>query len=139
MKDKISIDDLSQEISERLSVYQSDTAKKVYTATAKTMKRFVKLTKKRAPRQKIRAKSKSKRQPGTFAKAIRSTVDDNGIAGAKGTWYVGGDEYRLTHLLVNGHQLRQGGRAEGDSFLSDSFDEIADVYIKSLEEAVKGD
>ena len=138
-KDKISIDDLADAIGERLRVYQGETAHKVLNVTQKTMKRFVKITKQRAPRQLFNANRKSKRQPGTFAKAIRSTVEDNGITGSKGIWYVGGDEYRLTHLIVNGHQLRQGGRTKGDPFLENALEEIADEYIKGIEEAVKND
>ena len=138
-KDKISIDDLADAIGERLRVYQGETAHKVLNVTQKTMKRFVKITKQRAPRQLFNANRKSKRQPGTFAKAIRSTVEDNGITGSKGIWYVGGDEYRLTHLLVNGHQLRQGGRTKGNPFLDNALEEIEKEYIKGLEEAVKND
>lgn len=138
-KDKISIDDLADAIGERLRVYQGETAHKVLSVTQKTMKRFVKITKQRAPRQLFNANRKSKRQPGTFAKAIRSTVEDNGITGSKGIWYVGGDEYRLTHLIVNGHQLRQGGRTKGNPFLDNSLDEISEEYIKGIEEAVKND
>lgn len=138
-KDKISIDDLADAIGERLRVYQGETAHKVLNVTQKAMKRFVKITKQRAPRQLFNANRKSKRQPGTFAKAIRSTVEDNGITGSKGIWYVGGDEYRLTHLIVNGHQLRQGGRTKGNPFLDNSLDEISEEYIKGLEEAVKND
>lgn len=126
--DKITIDDLADAINERMTVYQSDTVRKVLKVTKNTMKRFVKITKQTAPRR-----------TGKFAKAIRSTVEDNGITGSKGIWYVGGKEYRLTHLLVNGHQLRQGGRTKGDPFLENALEEIADEYIKGIEEAVKND
>ena len=126
--DKITIDDLADAINERMTVYQSDTARKVLKVTKNTMKRFVKITKQTAPRR-----------TGKFAKAIRSTVEDNGITGSKGIWYVGGKEYRLTHLLVNGHQLRQGGRTKGDPFLENALESVADEYIKGIEEAVKND
>lgn len=126
--DKITIDDLADAINERMTVYQSDTARKVLKVTKNTMKRFVKITKQTAPRR-----------TGKFAKAIRSTVEDNGVVGSKGVWYVGGDEYRKTHLIVNGHQLRQGGRTKGDPFLENALEEIADEYIKGIEEAVKND
>ena len=127
-KDKISIDDLADAIGERLTVYQSETARKILGVNKSTMKRFVKITKQTAPRR-----------TGKFAKAIRSTVEDNGITGSKGIWYVGGKEYRLTHLLVNGHQLRQGGRTKGDPFLENALESVADEYIKGIEEAVKND
>ena len=126
--DKITIDDLADAINERMTVYQSDTARKVLKVTKNTMKRFVKITKQTAPRR-----------TGKFAKAIRSTVEDNGITGSKGIWYVGGKEYRLTHLIVNGHQLRQGGRTKGNPFLDNALEEIEKEYIKGLEEAVKND
>lgn len=138
-KDKISIDDLADAIGERLTVYRSETAHKVLNVTKKTMRRFVKITKQTAPRQTADPKRKGTLRAGTFAKAIRSTVEDNGITGSKGIWYVGGDEYRLTHLIVNGHQLRQGGRTKGDPFLENALEEIADEYIKGIEEAVKND
>ena len=126
--DKITIDDLADAINERMTVYQSDTARKVLKVTKNTMKRFVKITKQTAPRR-----------TGKFAKAIRSTVEDNGITSSKGIWYVGGKEYPLTHLLVNGHQLRQGGRTKGDPFLENALESVADEYIKGIEEAVKND
>ena len=138
-KDKISIDDLTDAIGERLTVYQSETAHKVLNVTKKTMRRFVKITKQTAPRQTVNPKRKRTLRAGTFARAIRSTVEDNGITGSKGIWYVGGDEYRLTHLLVNGHQLRQGGRTKGDPFLENALESVADEYIKGIEEAVKND
>ena len=125
---KITIDDFADAIGERLTVYQSETARKILGVTKSTMKRFVKITKQTAPRR-----------TGKFAKAIRSTVEDNGVVGSKGVWYVGGKEYRLTHLLINGHQLRQGGRTKGDPFLENALESVADEYIKGIEEAVKND
>ena len=107
MKDKITVADLADAINERMTVYQSGTARKVLKVTKNTMKRFVKITKQTAPRQTADPKRKGTLRAGTFARAIRSTVEDNGITGSKGIWYGGGDEYRLSHLLVNGHQLRQ--------------------------------
>ena len=137
--DKITIDDLADAFNERLTVYQTDKARKVLKVTKNTMKRFVKITKQTAPRQTADPKRKGTLRAGTFAKAIRSTVEDNGITGSKGIWYVGADEYRLTHLLVHGHQLRQGGRTKGDPFLENALESVADEYIKGIEEAVKND
>ena len=136
---KITIDDLADAIGERVTVYQSEKAHKVLNVTKKAMRRFVKITKQTAPRQTADPKRKGTLRAGTFARAIRSTVEDNGLTGSKGIWYVGGKEYRLTHLLVNGHQLRQGGRTKGDPFLENALESVADEYIKGIEEAVKND
>ncbi len=134
---RITIDELSEAIGERLDLYRAETAKKVFRATDKSIKRLVRRTKELAPRHS--RQMNNRRQPGTFAGQIRSVTENGGVKGSKGTWYVGGSEYRLTHLLVHGHQLRQGGRAEGDDFLERSVDEVAKDYIREMEEAVKDD
>ncbi len=134
---RITIDKLSDAITERLDLYRTDTAKKVFRATDKTVKRLVRITKKRAPRH--TGYLSGDRRPGTFAKEIRGKTENGGVSGSSGVWYVGGKEYRLTHLLVHGHQLRQGGRAAGDDFLEKSVDEVAAEYVKELEEALKDD
>lgn len=136
---KVSVDDIADAINKQLDLYSSETAKRVLKVTNKTIRRFVKLTRQRAPKQNYNQKRKGTRRAGTFAKAIRSTVEDNGVLGSKGIWYVGGDEYRLTHLLVNGHQLRQGGRSPGNPFLDNSLEEVAEEYVRGIEEAVKND
>ena len=43
-------------------------------------------------------------------------------------------EYRLTHLLANGHALRQGGRATGDPFLANA----CRIHSAKFEARVKG-
>jgi len=50
------------------------------------------------------------------------------------TWHVGGDEYRLTHLLENGHALNQGGRAKKYPHIK--FGE--ELAIRRMEEVTRG-
>lgn len=138
-KDKISVSDLEKAINNRLDVYNSSIAKSVFKVTRKTIRNLVKITKPKAPKQDIKDSVKSTHRSGTFANSITSTVEDNGIIGSTGIWYVRGDEYRLTHLLVNGHQNRDGTRTPGNPFLDDSLEEIADKYIKEIKEAIKND
>ena len=139
MKDKIAVKDIAEAIGTRLNTYRSETAQHVFTVTKSSIRQLVKLTRQRAPRQRYVGSRKATHRSGTFARAIRSTVEDNGIIGAKGIWYVKAPEYRLTHLLVHGHQLRQGGRARGSDFLETSVDEVTEEFIKGLKEASKGD
>ena len=49
------------------------------------------------------------------------------------TWYVKNPEYRLTHLIKNGHQTRNGGRTKGNDFIDKNF-KIAE---KEMEEKIK--
>ena len=52
-------------------------------------------------------------------------------------WYVKGPDYRLSHLLENGHALRNGGRVEGTHFIQKAADPIIEAYIKAVEEVIK--
>lgn len=132
MANKISIDDLSKAIGKSVEVYSQKTSKKIRKATKKATRKFTALTRERAPRSK---KEKKKH----FADSITSTVEESVSGGSKGIWYVKDPDYRLTHLLEHGHQLRNGGRVEGTHFVQKSLDEITDDYLKDLEEAVKDD
>lgn len=136
--DKITIDDLADAIGERLTVYQSETAHKVLNVTKKTMRRFVKITKQTAPRQTADPKRKGTLRAGTFARAIRSTVEDNGITGSKGIWYVGGKEYRLTHLLEFGHKTSRGNRTKAEPHIAPAAERIINEYVKGISEIVRG-
>ena len=52
-------------------------------------------------------------------------------------WYVAGSDYRLSHLLENGHALRDGGRVEGTHFIQKASDPILEEYLKAVEEVIK--
>lgn len=87
---------------------------------------------------------KNKRKPGTYRNSLKLTYSRK-EAGAS-AWssktdagyalvYASGKEYRLTHLLENGHALRQGGRARGVTHWSDAeqkAEEILDRDINKL-------
>lgn len=128
MANKISIDDLSKAIRKSVEVYSKETSKKIHKATKKTMRKFVKISREKAPKD-----------TGSFSTHISSTIEQNIFGDSKGIWYVKDPDYRLTHLLEHGHQLRNGGRVEGTHFVQKSLDEITDDYLKDLEEAVKDD
>ena len=91
----------------------ADEARKVVDQTTEE---FVKDTKEKAPKRKVAG-----RPPGTYARHISSKVGVNSLHNYSKVWYVRSPEHTLTHLLNFGHGLRQGGRWEGDPFLTNSW------------------
>ena len=123
---KIKIDDLDKAISGQFSEYNSNVAARILKLTKTQTRKLVKLTRQRAPKR-----------TGSFRKHISSVVEDNGVFGAKGTWYVKAPDCRLTHLLVHGHQKRNGGRTKPDGFLETSLSEVEEEYLEGIKKAVK--
>ncbi len=125
MKDTISINDLDRAIAEQLDNYSSAVTQRVRKVTTGAIRKLVRKTRERAPKD-----------TGSFAGHIASTYEDGGST-YKGIWYVKAPDYRLTHLLVHGHQKRNGGRTKPNDFLSTSLEEVESEYIKEIEKAVE--
>ena len=52
-------------------------------------------------------------------------------------WYVKAPNYRLSHLLNNGHATRNGGRVQGTNFIGIANDEIQKEYEDDLSKEIK--
>jgi hypothetical protein len=128
MANTIQIDQLSQAIEQELTLYSTDVIEGVKKETKKHIKRLVDETKATAP-------------VGNRSRHYKDNISSRKIEETERSvtyqWYVKGSDYRLSHLLNNGHALRNGGRYEGTKFISKAEVSIIEDYEKAIEEVCK--
>lgn len=124
---KIGINQLSAALQETLDVYHKGVTDAVNEATEKAAKSLVKRTKATAP---VGAR-------GSFRKNITSKKLKTALNGDTYVWYVKPPDHRLTHLLVHGHETRNGGRAKSDPFLQNALNATLPEYEADVREAVQ--
>lgn len=124
----VSVDQLSEAIAKELTLYSERVITGVKKEAKKSMDRLVKDTKATAP-------------VGNRKKHYRDSIKSKKVAendrSVSYLWYVDGSDYRLSHLLENGHALRNGGRVPGTHFIKNASDPILLQYIQAVEEVIK--
>lgn len=129
MANTINPGDLSDAISSELKLYAKDIQERCAKAGEASIKELVKRTKATAP--------VGKRKYDHFKDSISYKKFSERIGSTRYVWYVKAPNYRLTHLLVNGHQTRNGGRTRANPFLRNALDEILPQYEQSIKEAIQ--
>lgn len=124
----IQIDELNDAIANALEEYNESVIAGLKTNTKKAMKDLVANTKVTAP---VGKRDKHYRDH------ITSRILSESTFGITMLWYVSGSDYRLSHLLNNGHALRDGGRYPGTNFIGKSVDHILPWYLNAIEEVLK--
>lgn len=125
----ISVDKLSETIEQELTLYSEDIIEAVKKQAKESMDLLVRETKATAPVGKRKKHYKN---------SIKSKKLSENSKSISYLWYVDGSDYRLSHLLENGHALRDGGRYAGTHFIQKATDPILEDYEKAIEEACKG-
>ncbi len=125
MGDNIPIDELAEAITRVMEEYNDEKVKELKKITGQAMNELVANTKEDAP---VGRRRKHYRDNITS-----KTVMEN-YYGISKLWYVKGNDYRLSHLLNNGHALRDGKRYEGTNFIRINTDKITAKYILQIEE-----
>lgn len=79
------------------------------------------------------------RNRAKFRDHIASRSSKDRLHRSEHLWYVKKPEYRLTHLLVHGHRIRNTSRkTRANPFLENALNRVLKKYEKDVEEAVKG-
>lgn len=128
MSKVIEIDALASEIQGILDNYNNQIVKGVKKETKKAMKDLVANTKADAP---VGKRKRHYRDSITSKKVLEN--NDGLIM----RWYVKGSDYRLTHLLENGHATRNGGRTKAFKFVSKNVDRIEAWYLPALKGVIE--
>lgn len=129
-KSAIQIKDLGAAIEKELTLYSKDVQDKVNKAGAHAIKEVERKTKDTAP---FNARAYHQH----FADLIATKTENSRTGDKKFIWYVKPPAHRLTHLLVHGHETRDGGRTKADPFLQNALDAVLPDYEKAIKEAVK--
>jgi DNA helicase IV len=121
---KVSIDGLANAINQELKLYSDNIMRGIRQQTDKSMRQLVQETKATAP---VGHRKKH------YKNSITSKTTKSSALEYEKQWYVRGSDYRLSHLLNNGHALRDGGRYPGTQFITKA--EVS--IVKDYEDAIK--
>ena len=137
-KINVQASDLAVALEAQLSKYNQDVNERLAEVVGQSIDELVKITKRTAP--------KGKRN-GRFAKNIAAEKSElkkahrlahAGLHGrvVRATWYVKAPDYRLTHLIVKGHDKKNGGRTRANPFLANALDQVLPEYEQAVQEVL---
>lgn len=125
---KCNINDIASAISKELNLYSEEITNGVKKVTDKVANDMVKNTKR---------DSRVGRRRGKYRKSISSkTLHENKYKKVK-LWYVRDPEYRLSHLLNNGHAKKNGGFIQGDNHITKNEEIAINELERGIEEVIK--
>ena len=125
INNNITITKLSPKMQDILNQYAGNVTEKVKTLPKDTAVELTKNTKRDSP-----VKTREYKKHISYKKTRETSTS------AVYTWYVKDPEYRLTHLLANGHAKRNGGRVQGNPYLSENVIEAEKKFLKGVKEMV---
>lgn len=127
---RVTLEELGNAIAQELTVYSKKVQDSINKAGRKAIKEIVRKTKDTAP---FNARADHQH----YADLITSKTEQSRTGDEIHTWYVKAPGHRLTHLLVHGHETRDGGRTKSSPFLQNALDDVLPDYEKEVEEAAR--
>ena len=139
INNNISVTQLSPKMQEILNSFASKVTDKVKV-----------LAKDTAADLTINTKNDAPKKTGEYKRHITYKKTKETSTSAVYTWYVKDPEYRLTHLLANGHRLVVGsgkgnktpkeiGRVDGNNYLSKNVIEAETKFVKGVKEIIENE
>lgn len=128
---RVTLDGLGGAIAQELTIYKKSVMDKINKAGQRAIKELERKTKDTAP-------FNARAYHAHFVDMISTKSEESRTGDKKFIWYVKPPGHRLTHLLVHGHETRNGGRTRANPFLSNALKEVKKQYEKEVEEAING-
>lgn len=128
MAKSVDLNSLNSTISNELKLYSKNIVEGIKDVIDDCTEEFVKDTKQDAPRGN---RKKKKYYTHITSKTIVNTSNSK-----TNIWYVKDPEYRLTHLLKNGHATRNGGRTKAQDFITPNYEKMEQKLSKETEEVI---
>lgn len=121
----ITIDQLGDAIMAQLNTFETRVRDGVKKAVDESMDEMVKETRRTA-----------QERSGRYKKKIGAMVGENTLMKYSKVWHVKSPDHRLTHLLNNGHALRNGGRYPGNKHVTNAANRAVESFQHKLEEVI---
>lgn len=126
-KSSIKVTGLGDAITQELTLYHQEVTERVDLISEASIKQLAKMTKATAP---VGAR-------GDYKKSISSKRLVKRKTGSTYVWFVKPPNHRLTHLLVHGHETKDGDRTRADPFLQNALDQVLPEYEEAIERTIK--
>ena len=121
---KVKVENLNKIIVEELRLYAKEVTEDVDKTAKASMDKLVELTKHDAPE-------------GHRQKHFKDFITSKKINEGRYLWYVKAPEYRLTHLLENGHAVWNGQRAKAHHFIEPNNQKVQKEYEEEIKKVIK--